>query len=415
MKISLALLLSIIITICLSSRVSAAIVINEFSYQTSSDWVELYNSDCENVNLEGWKIKDSTESQFKSLTGVIQGKSVTVFDLTFLNNSTPDKIRLFSPDSLSQSYTEVSIPIQDFTPVNSTQTIGLEVDGVEGWKIFDTNSKNELNSVLGNANQNNCPTPTPTPTDHEEGGSNNQQFNPSGSFKITEVMPDPETGDEWVEILNTSNQSIDISQFQVDDLDGGSKPQNLPKVLLTPNQYYVHFTSSVFNNAGDSIRILYQSTIIDIFSYTNSTKGISFAIDSAGNWRQTTDPTPGESNSIVFPITPTPTATPTLKPSPTQKPSPTPKKTKTPTPVKVKGVKIATASAISKDDHTNVKTSGNSENKSNNNYYPLYVASLAISLSFLLHALYIANKKTVHKRLKKSKLIKKFKSVIRIV
>ncbi len=390
-------------------------IINEFSYQTSSDWVELFNSGCEDIDLDSWKIRDSTESQVKSLTGLIQSKNVAVFDLTFLNNSTPDKIRLYSPDNISQPYAEVSIPLQDLAPINSIQTIGLEVDGVEGWKIFENGSKNQLNSAIEDLNQSDCPDPTPTPVDQSASENNNDQtFISSGSIKITEVMPDPESGDEWVEIFNTTNQTIDLSQFQIDDVDGGSKPQNLSKVLLAPNQFFIHFTSSVFNNAGDSIRILYQTSVIDIFSYTSSVKGVSFAIDTKNNWQQTTDPTPGESNSIVPPLTPTPTATPTIKPSPTSKPSPTPKKIKTPTPIKVKGAKIATASASNKSSATNLKAATDLENKSGN-YFPLYIASLAISLSFILHALYMGNKKSLHKRARRSKLIKKFKSIIKIV
>jgi hypothetical protein len=39
------------------------IIINEFSSNGSSDWVELYNSGSESVNLEGWKIQDRTGTE----------------------------------------------------------------------------------------------------------------------------------------------------------------------------------------------------------------------------------------------------------------------------------------------------------------------------------------------------------------
>ena len=112
MKIIFAFLLSIILTTNSTSTIFAAIFINEFSYQSSSDWVELYNSECSSISLEGWKIRDSTESQFKSLSGTILPKSVLSFDITFLNNSTPDSIRLFSPENTDNPYSQITIPIE---------------------------------------------------------------------------------------------------------------------------------------------------------------------------------------------------------------------------------------------------------------------------------------------------------------
>ena len=408
MKIFFGLLLYIIFTIVFSHQVFAVIFINEFSYQSGSDWVELYNSECEQVSLEGWKIKDSTESQYKSLSGIVPGKNVVSFDLTFLNNSTPDKIRLFTPDNQLTPQSEISIPIPSLTTSSDIQSVGLETDGGSAWKVFDPNTKNQLNSSTP---QDVCPTPppTPTPTPIPVGGSESESFSPKDLI-VTEIMPDPEDGKEWVEIYNTTNNPIELSNFQIDDIEGGSKATLIPKEYLNSNEYYVYYTASVFNNGGDSIRILHGDKIIDSYTYSSSTKGVSFALDQSGNWQKTTDSTPGEENSIQLIQTPTPTSqpSPTSKPTPTTKPTPTPKVTKKPT-SKVLSAKTATStsSAVSGKD---IATTSQK-----NSYLPFYLASSAITFSFLGHTLYSANQKKINKRLKKNKIVKKLKSILKIV
>jgi hypothetical protein len=223
-------------------------------------------------------------------------------------------------------------------------------------------------------------------------------------------MPDPEDGNEWVEIYNTTNKAIELSSFQIDDIEGGSKAATLPKTQLSPSEFFVFYTASVFNNGGDSVRILQSDKIIDFYSYSDSTKGVSFAKDLSGNWQKTTDSTPGEENSIQLPQTPTPTLqpTPTIKPTPTTKPTPTPKITKKPTP-KVLSAKTA------------VGTSSAAANKevdlasAKNNYLPFYLASTVISLSFLGHTVYSSNQKRINKKFKKNKIVKKLKSFLKIV
>ncbi len=408
MKIIFAFLLSIILTLTTTTQIFAVVFINEFSYQTSSDWVELYNSECNNISLEGWKIKDSTESQFKSLSGSISPKSVLTFDITFLNNTSPDIIRLFSPDNSTIPYSQITIPVSGISITNDNQSIGLEIDGDGSLKLFDQNSKNLLNSTSDNP----CPDTNilePTPTPQSVGGTQTQITYSKNNLLITEVMPDPSEGDEWVEIYNPMDFSIPLDNFEIDDINGGSKPVSLPKYLLEPSQYYIYSTSSIFNNGGDSVRILYNNQIIDEFTYPVSSKGVSFALDTTGNWQKTTDPTPGEVNSIVTIITPTPTATPTIKPTPTTKPTPTPKITKTPTPKKVLGVKTSTSNSATPKQNQ-VDTVGKA-----NNFVPFYISTALITLGFLLHAVYFSNKKKINKKIKKNKVFKKLKSILKIV
>jgi len=56
--------------------VNANVIINEFAAKTSGtnedpDWVELYNSGNEAIVLDGWLIRDSTETNKVNLSGLI--------------------------------------------------------------------------------------------------------------------------------------------------------------------------------------------------------------------------------------------------------------------------------------------------------------------------------------------------------
>lgn len=404
MKIFFGFILYIIFTIVLPHQIFAAIFINEFSYQSGSDWVELYNSGCEQVSLEGWKIRDSTESQYKTLSGTIGGYDYFTTDINFLNNSLPDKIRLFDNNNSQVPLVELEIPIQGLSPSSDSQSVGLEIDGKDTtWKIFESPTKNAPNSPQSHDS---CPTPTValTPTPPATGGT---QTSASGLLSlhdliITEVMPDPEDGDEWVEIFNATKESIYLGDIQIDDVDGGSKPAYLSKISLDPSQYYVFYTKSVFNNSGDTVRIIQLEKIIDSYQYTSSTKGVSFAVDENNHWEKTSDPTPGEENSIQKITTPTPTSasTPTPRPTSKPKPTPTPKKSK----VSAKNVLSASTRPQSTPESISKVDTDNSDN-----YFPFYIAASLITSAFLIHSLYQSNRKKIKRKIRKSRLFKRLK------
>jgi len=127
--------------------------------------------------------------------------------------------------------------------------------------------------------------------------------NPS-AVELSEFMPNPEDGKEWVEVHNPSGQAADISGYKIDDIEGSSSPFTIPPdTLINPGAYFVfYFEQARFNNEGDTVRLLDPSgQVKDSYTYSDSQKGISFAKDRSGFWQQTSTPTPGSANKITIP------------------------------------------------------------------------------------------------------------------
>lgn len=172
------------------------------------------------------------------------------------------------------------------------------------------------------------PTPTPTPTITP---TPSLTINPTptpytgGGISINEFMPSPSEGEEWVEIKNGNDFEVNLKDWFIDDIaeTGGSKPFPF-STTISPDGLAVIYIGTRLNNSGDTVRLLGQSgEEVETYPYTSSEKGYSFAKDESGNWQETSDPTPGEENSIVGLSTPTPTPISTPTPTPTSTPTPT--------------------------------------------------------------------------------------------
>ena len=65
----------------------------------TSEWIELYNTTAEQIDLRGWRIDDADDGGAISLEGILDPGGYLVFTLSraILNNS-GDTVRLFGPD-----------------------------------------------------------------------------------------------------------------------------------------------------------------------------------------------------------------------------------------------------------------------------------------------------------------------------
>jgi hypothetical protein len=109
------------------------------------------------------------------------------------------------------------------------------------------------------------------------------------------------TEQEWIELYNDSDQIADISGWQLDDEDGGSKPFVFPKNTLIAPQSYLVFsrktTGVVLNNDKDKIRLLLSGGVVfQEINYEKAPQGQSSAkIGDKFFWAT---PTPGIANVI---------------------------------------------------------------------------------------------------------------------
>jgi hypothetical protein len=123
-------------------------------------------------------------------------------------------------------------------------------------------------------------------------------------LQITEIFPNPAGADddEFIEIYNPANYSLDISGLKIDDAEGGSKSYVVPKNTIIPaNSFKVFWkadTKIALNNTGDAVRLLYpDNSVLTEKNYEKTTEDASLAF-SNGIWTWTTSPTPGTYNQI---------------------------------------------------------------------------------------------------------------------
>ncbi|HMP42891.1 MAG TPA: lamin tail domain-containing protein, partial [Roseiflexaceae bacterium] len=127
---------------------------------------------------------------------------------------------------------------------------------------------------------------------------------------INEVMPNPSSGPEWVELYNRSNQSINLGGWKIDDdTIGGSQTLIAADTFIEPGAFLViELHTSILNNTGsDAAQLLdLHGNIVDSFWYSGTSAGMSYARtpDGSDTWVKG-PPTYGTWN--VQP-TPTPTA-----------------------------------------------------------------------------------------------------------
>ena len=141
------------------SSVSAQVVINEFSSNSDTEWVELYNTTSNMIDLSGWGLQDEAQP-LKILSGSIPASGYFIFENPsgWLNNSGSDTITLKDLGSVvvdSVHYGSggvVSIP-------NSDKSAGRVSNGSSNWQ-------NNLSWTKGSANPDPTapPSPLPTPT-----------------------------------------------------------------------------------------------------------------------------------------------------------------------------------------------------------------------------------------------------------
>lgn len=149
-------------------KVFAAVYINEFSSNTDPDWVEIYNSGPDLVDLSLYRLRDNTSSNKKDLSGNLNSGEFGVIEWSDRLNNAGDSIKLLlianDPNTLDQ------VNYGDIGGVNapvSTQSAGRETNGGSNWVVFNIPTKgltNNTSTPAPSATPTSTPTPTRTPT-----------------------------------------------------------------------------------------------------------------------------------------------------------------------------------------------------------------------------------------------------------
>lgn len=198
--------------------------------------------------------------------------------------------------------------------------------------IEANNSSVDINVQLPIISPTISPTPTLSP-DPTENISPTLNIQPQtiNNVLISEVMASPENNqNEWIELYNNNDVTVRLDNWYLDDIEnGGSSPKKF-SLSIDSKQYAVYdFSTSIFNNSGDSVRLLDSNMFEkDSFQYEKTENGkslgrISFTEDNFC----LQNPSKGiNNNSCLYPSSsPSPVLsnTPLLQPSATIVPSET--------------------------------------------------------------------------------------------
>ncbi|MBI5122264.1 lamin tail domain-containing protein, partial [Candidatus Roizmanbacteria bacterium] len=173
---------------------------------------------------------------------------------------------------------------------DSSKTFAKCPDGNGNWFILNLSTKNTSNQT---ACQGLTPTPTltptltptiiptigsgdPTPTEIIQTPTTTPTPQSYDNIYISEVMVNPPAGEkEWLEIYNDNDFSVSLNNWYIDDLENAGSSPKIFSLEISGKSYAVfNLTSSMFNNDGDSVRLLdFNKNLKDDFEYLKTETG----------------------------------------------------------------------------------------------------------------------------------------------
>lgn len=374
LKITFALFF-FILSFVFISPVSAAVRLNEIYPAPPTgefEWVELYNDEDTTIDLSTYTLSDPTEKFLKFDNTIIGPNSFLIATSSGVLNNSGDIVFLKTGNETVETATYSA-------SFDSSKSFAKCPDGTGSWFTTTAITKNSSNIDA-------CPTSTPTPSPTPPVSptpivtetptptlTSTPTLTPTpapveiSNIFLSEVMANPDTGEkEWVEIYNDNDIAVTLENWSIDDIENaGSSPKQFTLTIEAKNYIIYDLSSSMFNNDGDSVRLLdTNKNVIDSFEYTTTTKTKSLgrvAFDTDIYCIQ--EPTKNSSNNTCIDPTPTPTLTPTKTPTLTKTPTPT----KLLTPTKVPTTFVARR--ITDSTGRPVDTSYNSSLVTSNNEY----------------------------------------------
>ncbi len=147
---------------------------------------------------------------------------------------------------------------------------------------------------------------------------------------ISEVYANPTDASEWVELYNDGQTAVALTNWQLKDLL--SAPSTLllfPNFELQANEIkVVEVSGQKLNNTGDTVQLIDDSSsLIDSFSFSTTTKGLSWHKNLSTGQVAESEPSPGSLQQLLFSPEPSPLPQPTTSPifaSPPSTPTPSP-------------------------------------------------------------------------------------------
>ena len=262
---------------------------------SGQEWVELRNSDEQDVLLDGWMIDDSDTgngpgSDAYVLSGIIKAGEIVRFVLPegsfALNNSGGDEVNLYFADrSLAQKASYSATAYDD----------GIFEFRDSRWQPPVQNVSNNGGSSSGSNSSGMAYPPSP----------------PSVKFKFNEIFANPlgdDAGKEWVEIYNPENSTSSLEGYFIADGQAdawGSSAWVLPKGYSAPPKGLLAITipkiAFSLNNSGVEKLKLFapDKYLLDTVIFKDAPENHSWAKNMDGIWEWSL-PTPNLPNNTAL-------------------------------------------------------------------------------------------------------------------
>lgn len=331
----MCLLVLLIIFFASFTSASAQIKINDFCANCETEWVDLKNFSSDPISLDQWKLLNRNGDKLL-LSGMISTEILRFTKTKGWLNNEEGKIILIN--GIGETIDQLFYPIPTSTP-SATPTL--------------------------------VPTPTSTPSATPTIESTPTPSTIIDNLFINEIMPNPDTGSEWLEIYNDNDFEVNLENYKIKD--DTTHYRTIGANIISAHSYFIFMFNNYLNNDLDSITLFdnYNRQIGESFSYTFTKKGLSYSKQEDGFLCFTQSSMNQDNNSCYSEPTntPPPTGGPTHTPTPTK----VPMATHTPRPTKVP--KITTPKPTKKPTATRHPSIKKSKTSSKKQIPPIIIAS----------------------------------------
>ncbi|NCU41929.1 MAG: hypothetical protein EOM19_04385, partial [Candidatus Moranbacteria bacterium] len=224
------------------------------------EFIEIVNFGEASISLAGWKIQDTVGKSI-DITGNIESKGFFLDKAKFSLIDKGNTLKLIAPDG--EIVDSISYPLAEYGKSYS-------FDG-ESWRWVCNETPGKENNFLG--------------------------FEGIKTIRLEELLPDPDSSyqQEFIELYNWGDEDIDLSGWFITDK---TTKKSLSGILPAHTYKAEHFGISL-NNSDEKITLLDTcGGEVDVFEYTNSQKGKSWAREE-NIWKETPFVTKGSKN--IFP------------------------------------------------------------------------------------------------------------------
>jgi hypothetical protein len=269
------------------------------------DWIEIYNYGTTPVNLNGFGLSDQTDNLFKwTFPNIELAAKEYIIVWASDKNRIADKDKLHTNFKLKSGGEAVILTSASGTKLHESPAVALATDKSYGRIPNGTGNWTFLNTPTPKANNSGASSATPEKIAINEFVSSN----------ISGLTDEDGNHEDWIEIFNYGNVSVNLSGFGLTDDKDLPYKWVFPSVTISPNQYLVVFASSKDrSNSGSQLHTNFKigaggetlvltnnnGVLVSGGPSVNLAEDTSYGRqpDGTGSWLFFSTPTPGASNN----------------------------------------------------------------------------------------------------------------------